>query len=169
VTVTSRPATRADIPVLVALTRRCDESHRAWVGPDLVLPARDAAALEWDIRFARSGAWITLAQDDDDAILGVVAYAAAQISRRDRTVLPGLAHISAVFVDPACWRRGIARRLLDEAEQAMRTEGYERAQLWTLEGSPAEQLYAVLGWTRDDRRDIFTPMNLPTVAYNKVL
>ena len=51
----------------------------------------------------------------------------------------------------------------------MRAAGYDRAQLWTLEGSPAEQLYSTLGWTRDGRRDVYPPMGLAIVAYVKTL
>jgi GNAT superfamily N-acetyltransferase len=163
-----RDATRADIPALTALVRRCDESQRAWAGEDLPLPAQDGESLEWDLRFARSGSWIQVAVDDD-AVAGVIAFAQATVTRADRTPVPGLAHVSAVFVDPSRWRRGIARTLLDAAEDAMRAAGYARAQLWTLEGSPAERLYAATGWERDGRRDTFPPMGLVTVAYVKAL
>lgn len=164
-----RPATRADIPALTRLTRRCDASHRAWAGRDLPLPSEEGESLEWELRFARAGAWIRVAVDDDGAVIGVVALARAQVSREDRTPVPGLGHVSALFVDPDHWRRGVARRLLDAAEAAMRDAGYERAQLWTLEGSPAERLYTALGWRRDGRRDRFAPMDLATVAYVKPL
>jgi GNAT superfamily N-acetyltransferase len=165
-----RPATRADIPALTRLTRRCDLSHRAWAGADLPIPAAEGEELEWDLRFARTSAWIHVAEDErDGAIAGVVAFAAAQRSREDRSLVPGLAHISAVFVDPAHWRRGVARTLLAAAEDAMRAAGFDRAQLWTLEGSPAEQLYTALGWRRDGRRDVHPPMGLETVAYVKRL
>jgi GNAT superfamily N-acetyltransferase len=168
---TLRPATRADVPALTRLTRRCDESHRAWAGADLPIPAEEAEELEWELRFARTSAWIAVAEapDGTGALAGVVAFAAAQVSREDRTPVPGLAHVSAVFVDPDHWRRGIARLLLDAADAAMRAAGYERAQLWTLLGSPAEQLYRALGWTPDGRRDVFPPMGLETVAYVKAL
>jgi GNAT superfamily N-acetyltransferase len=165
-----RPAVRADIPALTRLVRACDESQRAWAGTDIPIPAMEGEELEWDLRFARTGAWIEVATDAaDGAILGVVAFARGQVSRRDRTPVPELAHVSAVFVAPEQWRRGIARTLLSRAEEAMRAKQYTRAQLWTLEGSPAERLYAALGWTPDGRRDRFTPMGLPTVAYVKTL
>jgi GNAT superfamily N-acetyltransferase len=166
--VSLRPATREDLHALTALTRRCDESHRAWAGDDVPMPPEDAEALEWDLRLARSGAWVQVAEEDG-AIVGVVAFARAQVSREDPTPVPELAHVSALFVDPDHWRRGIARALLDAAEDAMRAAGYARAQLWTLEGSPAERLYTALGWRRDGRRDVFAPMGLPTVAYVKRL
>jgi GNAT superfamily N-acetyltransferase len=171
VTVTLRPARRADIPALAGLTRRCDESHRAWAGPDLPVPPRDAEALEWDIRFARSGAWIAVAEDGDGdgTIVGFSAYVPSHASDHNRTLIPGLAYVSDVFVDPAHWRRGIARQLMAAGEVAMRAAGYDRAELWTLESSPAELLYQALGWARDGRRGIYEPMNLPTIAYRKVL
>jgi GNAT superfamily N-acetyltransferase len=164
-----RPATRADVPALTRLVRRCDASARAWAGPHVPISPEAGEELEWELRFARTGAWIHVAEEDDGAVAGVVAFANAQLSREDRTLVPGLAHVSAVFVDPDRWRRGIARRLLAEAEAAMRSGGYERAQLWTLEGSPAEQLYSALGWARDGRRDAFPPMGLDVVAYVKAL
>lgn len=185
--VTLRPATRADIPALTRLTRRCDESHRAWAGPDLPMPDPEGEELEWDVRFARSGSWIQVAVDDalpaeppgaaaapgsappGGGIVGAIAFAQATVSRDDRTPVAGLGHVSAVFVDPDHWRRGIARQMLGAAEAAMRAAGHDRAQLWTLEGSPAEKLYASLGWARDGRRDVFPPMGLATVAYVKPL
>jgi GNAT superfamily N-acetyltransferase len=164
-----RDATREDIPALTALVRRCDESQRGWAGPDTPMPPEDGESLEWDLRFARSGSWIQVAVTDDGTIVGVIAFAQATVTREDRTPVRALAHVSAVFVDPARWRRGIARTLLDAADAAMRAAGYERAQLWTLEGSPAERLYTALGWVPDGRRDVFPPMGLDTVAYVKSL
>lgn len=165
-----RAAERADIPELAMLVRACDESQRSWAGTDVPIPSVEGEELEWDLRFARAGAWIRVAQDDDATIAGVVAFSTGQVSREDRMLVPGLAHVSAVFVRPDRWRRGIARALLDEAEAAMVEHGYERAQLWTLEGSPAERLYTALGWERDGRRDVFAPMGgLAIVAYVKAL
>jgi GNAT superfamily N-acetyltransferase len=165
-----RPATRDDLRALVRLTRRCDASQREWAGVDLPLPREDAEELEWELRLARTDAWVQVAEDAaSGAVVGAIALAGAQAARDDPTRVPGLAHVSALFVDPEHWRRGIARTLLTAAEAWMRANGYERVQLWTLEGSPAEQLYTALGWGRDGRRDVFAPMGLPTVAYVKDL
>ncbi len=164
-----RAATRADIPAIAALVRRCDETVPEWLGREVPTPSEAAEELEWELRFARGGAWIQVAEEDDGTIAGVVAFANGQVSREDHTIVPGLAHVSAVFVDPSRWRRGVARRLLDGADAAMRAAGHERAQLWTLEGSPAERLYTTLGWIRDGRRDVYPPMGLAIVAYVKTL
>lgn len=164
-----RAATRADIPVIVGLVRRCDETVPAWVGREVPVPPEAGEELEWELRFARSGAWIQVAEDEDGTIAGVIGVANGQVSRDDRTLVPGLAHINAVFVEPDRWRRGIARQLLDAADTAMRAAGYDRVQLWTLEGSPAERLYTALGWVRDGRRDVYAPLGLSIVAYVKTL
>jgi GNAT superfamily N-acetyltransferase len=164
-----RDGVRADIPELSLLAQACDESQADWAGPGIPVPSLEEEELEWELRFARSAAWIRVAEADDGSIAGVAAYAQGTVSREDRTPVDGLAHVSAVFVHPRHWRRGIARRLLAEADDAMRAAGFDRAQLWTLEGSPAERLYNALGWTPDGRRDIYPPMGLPIVAYVKTL
>jgi GNAT superfamily N-acetyltransferase len=167
---TLRPATRDDIPALSELLRDCDLTQREWAGPGVPIPTLEEDALEWEMRFTRAGSWIRVLEEDDGRIVAAVAYAQATIDRdRDRTPVQGLAHVSAVFVHPDRWRRGIARRLLDAAEAAMREDGFDRAQLWTLEGSPAEHLYRALGWVRDGRREEYPPMRLNTVAYVKAL
>jgi GNAT superfamily N-acetyltransferase len=162
-----REATRADIPGLAALARECALSQRNWAG-DVPVPSLAEEALEWDLRFARAGAWIHLAQEADGGIVGAVAFAAAP-GAGGAELMPGVAHVSAVFVDPAHWRRGIARRLLATAQEAMRANGFERAQLWTLAGSPAERFYTAMGWSPDGRRSDYPPMKLEVVAYVKDL
>jgi GNAT superfamily N-acetyltransferase len=166
-----RPVMADDVPALARLVRACDESQRDWAGPDIAIPSVEEEELEWSLRLGRRGAWTLLAEEEHSgaAIVGVIAYAAGTVSRRDRTPVPGLAHVNAVFVHPDRWRRGIARRLLGHAETAMREQGYERAQLWTLAGSPAERLYAAAGWRRDGRRETYPPMGLDVVAYVKQL
>jgi GNAT superfamily N-acetyltransferase len=164
-----RDGARADIHELSRLVQACDEAQAEWAGPDVPIPGIEEEELEWELRFARTAAWIRVAEADDGSIAGVVAWAQGTVSREDRTLVDGLAHVSAVFVHPRHWRKGIARALLDEADAAMLGSGFERAQLWTLEGSPAEQLYSALGWRRDGRRDIYPPMGLPIVAYVKAL
>ncbi len=152
-TATIRPATPADVRPLARLTSTCLGTYREWTRPDLPVPDPVEEELDWDVRLARAGAWVRVADDPADGIIAVVAFAPATASRTDSTPVPGLAHVNAVFVDPAHWRQGWARRLLGLAEDAMREQGYERARLWTAEGSPAERLYTALGWTRTGDRD----------------
>lgn len=167
-----RPAARDDLAALARLTQRCAISQRDWAGPETPVPGLAAEELEWELRFARTGAWLAVAVDDEDPeapIVGACAFATATVSREARTLVPDLAHVNAVFVDPDHWRRGIARLMLDAAETAMVAGGHRRAQLWTLEGSPAEHLYRALGWKADGRREVYPPMRLTVVAYVKSL
>lgn len=167
---TYRPAAREDIPALAELVIACDLRQRDWAGPDVPTPAVEQEELEWQLRFARTDAWVHVAADEDDGrITGVVAWSAATAGPGSRELVPGLAHVSAVFVAPDRWREGIASDLLDLAEDAMRVGGYERAQLWTLAGSPAEHFYRARGWVADGRRDHYPPMGLDTVAYVRAL
>lgn len=167
-----RRATRADIPAIARLVVAAQATHRDWAGP-VAVPGEAEEELEWDVRFARASAWIAVAEDDEveggSGPIGVVAFAQATVSEVDRTPLPGVAHVSSVFVRPDRWRRGVARAMLDAAEDAMRDAGYDRAQLFTLDGSPAERLYTALGWRRDGRRKPYPPMGLHVVAYVKAL
>jgi GNAT superfamily N-acetyltransferase len=106
--------------------------------------------------------WIVWS-DDGSQVIASAGAGCADIESNRHMMFGG------IEVLPAFRGRGIARALLDAAEAAMRAEGYERAQLWTLEGSPAERLYTALGWRRDGRRDIYPPMGLPIVAYVRKL
>ena len=133
------------------------------------IPAEAGEELEWELRFARSGAWIHVAEDEDGAIAGVVAFAAGQASREDRTLVPGLAHVNAVFVDPDHWRRGIARALLDAADGAMRAAGYRPRAAVDAGGLPRRAALhgAGLGPRRPPRR--LPADGAANVAYVKAL
>lgn len=163
-----RAATHTDVPALAELVRECNHTHDRWAGA-VPVPELEEEALEWDLRFARTDAWIQVAEEDDGRIVGAVAFAAGTRSRTNRELVAGLAHVSAVFVAPDCWRRGIARAMLQAAEDAMRATGFDRAQLFTLVGSPAEQFYTAAGWHQDGRREPYPPMGLEVVAYVKRL
>ncbi len=164
-----RALSSADVPALGRLCTRCDESHRAWAGPDIpVTPVVEQEAT-WHVRLVRVGAWTLGAQEDDGRLVAACAFATAREEHDQGPLLRRLAHVSAVFVDPDHWGRGIARTLLEHAEAAMLERGYERAQLRTLEGSPAERLYASAGWSRTEEREPYPPMGLMTIKYVKAL
>ncbi len=61
-----------------------------------------------------------------------------------------IAEIYAIYVDPAAWRRGAGRLLMDEAGARFRKEGYSRVTLWVLaENAAGRRFYAALGFTED--------------------
>lgn len=56
--------------------------------------------------------------------------------------------IWALFVDPACEGRGLARRLLAQAVAWLFALGHARITLGTAPGTRADRFYAAQGWTR---------------------
>jgi ribosomal protein S18 acetylase RimI-like enzyme len=69
-------------------------------------------------------------------------------------VIPGLCHISLVFVVPDAWGRGIGAQLLDAVLAEIRRREYAHVQLWTHEDNVrARRLYVSRGFRlTDDRR-----------------
>lgn len=66
--------------------------------------------------------------------------------------LPGLCHISAVFVHPGSWGRGVGAQLVRQVLAEGRARGYETFQLWThADNARAQRLYEGLGFVRSGR------------------
>lgn len=101
-----------------------------------------AAGRWWDGALADPDrlVWVAL---QDGLVLGTVALALA--------TLPNAAHraeVSKLLVHPSARRRGIASLLLRTVEQEALARGRTTLVLDTETGSPAEGLYAGLGWQR---------------------
>lgn len=159
-----RDATTGDCDALVDLVLRCDETYREWAGPELRIPARDEELAHWHRRFADPLQRIRVAEIDG-AIAGTCAWTQARTGHGVGPPIRGRAHVSAVFVDPAHWRKGIAARLLEEAVAAMSRAGFESAQLWTPAGAPARRFYEATGWTLTRATLHMPELNLPLVMY----
>lgn len=163
-----RDGTAADRDALVDLVLRCDETYRDWAGPSLRMPVRGEEVAHWHRRFADPVQRIRVAEADG-AIVGTCAWTQARGAHGVGPPLPGRAHVSALFVDPAHWRRGIAATLLAEAQEAMTEAGFSSAQLWTPRGAPAQAFYEASGWTPTDRSLHMAELNLPLVMYERTL
>jgi GNAT superfamily N-acetyltransferase len=159
-----RDATPADRDDLVDLVLRCDETYRDWAGPELQMPARDQEIANWHRRFADPAARIRIAESDG-AVIATCSWTQARGDHGIGPLLPNRAHVNAVFVDPAHWRRGIAATLVGEALAAMREAGFTSVQLWTPDGAPAQRFYEAAGWTLTGRRLHMQEMNLQLVMY----
>lgn len=140
------PPTRDDAPLVTALLRRMLEDMEA-MGSDRL--RRDDAAwaeLEALVRGKLEGSpdRLWLVARDDGAPVGLLEaeVAALQVFYGGRRLL----HIASVYVDPARRRRGIARRLLDEAFAWGRARGCEEVKLNVLVTNPARELYERLGF-----------------------
>ena len=164
-----RDATHTDRETLVDLVLRCDETYRDWAGPELRLPARAEELAHWHRRFADPVQRIRVAEIDGE-IAGVIAWTQARQAHGMGPAIGGRAHVSAMFVDPAHWRKGVAATLMGEAVAAMAQAGFGSAQLWTPAGAPARRFYEASGWTVVDGAGLHMPeLNLPLVMYETAL
>jgi len=77
----------------------------------------------------------------------------------------------ALYLQPACWDRGIGSALLERSEESMRSSGFTCAILWVLEGNErGERFYRAAGWERDGRKlDTFQGAELPELLYRRAL
>ncbi len=63
-----------------------------------------------------------------------------------------LGELDTVAVDPACWRQGIGRTLMDFAIARLASDGCAAAVLWSLAGhEQARGSYGATGWRLDAR------------------
>jgi GNAT superfamily N-acetyltransferase len=162
-----RPMEPGDLEPMMELVAACDESWRDWTPSDWEPPAPGSA--RWITQLDAPDRWTRLAVEDDGRIVGLITWGAARIGPEWR-VLPGTAHVGALFVHPDRWRRGVASWLLDCALEAMRAHGgYRRVQLNTPEGAPAERFYAARGWQRGDRPRWHQVVKLQSIEYTREL
>jgi GNAT superfamily N-acetyltransferase len=106
----------------------------------------------------------------DGAIAGVIAWTQARQAHGIGPAIDRRAHVSAVFVDPDHWRKGVAATLMNDAVAAMAQAGFASAQLWTPAGAPARRFYEASGWTVVDGAGLHMPeLNLPLVMYETAL
>ena len=101
-------------------------------------------------------------------IVGLLTLGAARDADvdADRT-----GEIWGIYILPEYWRKGIGRRLVEEAERMLKSRGYEIAVLWVLEGNQqARQFYEAMGFTLDGGfKDINWGTPLKAVRYRKAL
>ncbi|MGW4486428.1 GNAT family N-acetyltransferase [Amycolatopsis sp. NPDC004368] len=82
------------------------------------------------VKLAEPGALLVVAVVRDR----VVGMALAEAGRADDgrgPVLPGLCHLSMVFVRPECWGAGVGTALLAEIGRQAVSRGQVRVQVWT--------------------------------------
>ena len=83
--------------------------------------------------------------------------------------LPGVGHVSALFVHSSRWREGIAGHLLAGGEEVMRKRGFGRATLRTPEWAPARRFYEAQGWAKTHVREYAEGWDMWTIRYEKSL
>ena len=92
---------------------------------------------------AEQGRRLVLAAFADGGLVGTVQVILALPPNQ-----PHRAEIAKLLVRRSARRRGVAQRLMEQAEAEARAEGRTLLVLDTVTGGDAERLYTRLGWTR---------------------
>lgn len=126
-----------------------------------------AGAASWIRELGSSPDWTRVAASGEE-IVGFASWGDA----RDAAFGPAIedvANLNALFVHPDWWRRGVATRLLEEAEASMREAGYAWGRLFTPQGAPAERFYVAQGWIADGRLAWHHVLGFAVVGYAREL
>jgi ribosomal protein S18 acetylase RimI-like enzyme len=144
VTVMIRLGGRDDFPLAVEVWRA---ANTARLGRP-VAPHHEARV--WNYREA-DGAFLLVAEDDG-ALVGMALGMHGRADDGNGPVVPGLCHVSMVFVSPERWGSGIGGRLVDALLDEARAREYETAQLWThADNERSQRLYERRGFRRSGR------------------
>jgi GNAT superfamily N-acetyltransferase len=107
--------------------------------------------------------------DDRGAVVGMALGMQGLADDGAGPPIPGLCHISLVFVLPERWGQGIGGRIVDAILAEARSRGYERAQLWTHAANHrAQRLYERRGFHRSGR-EVEDDLGERIVHYERVL
>jgi ribosomal protein S18 acetylase RimI-like enzyme len=84
---------------------------------------------------------------------------------------PGVGHLARLYVDPACWGRGIGTQLYVAALRDLTGRNFPEATLWGLEANRrARSWYESLGWRLSDKRKTtYAPAGIDDVQYRLTL
>jgi GNAT superfamily N-acetyltransferase len=137
------PAARAHLDGLAAVLRDCVEGGASvsYMAPFSDEDAR--AAFEGFVADAERGRRLIVAAYDDGELVGTVQVILALPPNQ-----PHRGEIAKLLVRRSARGRGIARLLMERAEDEARAEGKTLLVLDTVTGDPADRLYASMGWTR---------------------
>ncbi|WP_371407235.1 GNAT family N-acetyltransferase [Kribbella sp. NBC_00662] len=136
---TIRPAARADAPRVVQVY--VDSWNEGFGDLMPTIEVSEARIARWSDTLAEGNWWVAEA---DNTIVGLVGIGLS----RD-PIDPQLGELDTIAVDPAYWRQGVGKALMQKALQALAAT-YPEAILWTLANYPQGQtFYESTGWTLD--------------------
>ena len=78
-----------------------------------------------------------------------------------------VALLDRLYTEPASWRRGLGRALLDAAMDQLRERRFQEVTLWTAEWNTSRGFYETLGWELDGatREKTFAGSTFTEVRY----
>lgn len=138
-----RPATPADAEAITAVTRAGFETYRSFA-PEGWSPPSETPD-DTRSRLTAEGAWGVVAVGSEK-VVAVGAFEPARDGFKG-PLIPGLAHIWAIFVAESHWGAGVATKVLAATTTEIWTRGFPEARLFTPAGQArARRFYAREGW-----------------------
>lgn len=158
-----------DAAALAAVTLDAFETYREWTPENWNppgVPGEHEAALLAE-RLALPDYWCRFEESGGEAV-GYVVLRDAVTTGNDPRPIPGLAHIWHLFVRPAWWGKGVAKRLHDAAVGEARRRGCEAIRLWTPAGNArARAFYAREGWCETGGEHYAAELDLALLEYRR--
>lgn len=140
-----RDGSSADAEAAITVWRAANTARRDGRPPP---PAHEQRARN---AISKPDAFLIVA-DDGDEVVGMTLGMQGRADDGTGPPVPGLCHVSMVFVAPGRWGEGIGRRLVDAVLAGARSRGYGRIQLWTqADNLRAQRLYEGHGFVRSGR------------------
>lgn len=107
------------------------------------------------------GSGLVLVAEVDGLIGG---FCSAELPSRDQDTGPHVAELSAVYVAPELWRRGVGTALVRAAADELCSRDYSEATLWVFAANSAGRaFYSALGWQFDGTEDFHERSGRSTV------
>jgi GNAT superfamily N-acetyltransferase len=102
-------------------------------------------AAEWERHIANPGV-VCLVAERRGEVAGLAVLCRSSDDDADPAVV---ALLDRLYVEPASWRRGLGRSLLDASMQELTVRGFSEVTLWTAEWNSSRGFYEANGWSLD--------------------
>jgi GNAT superfamily N-acetyltransferase len=157
-----RAATPEDIPALVETVRQGFETYRAWAPRGWEPPEIELHLAGVRGRMAERGCWCELAEAAGEPV--------GQVGTVPARGAPHAAHVWMLFVREPWWGSGLARRLLERAEDVALASGRRELRLQTpAEHARARAFYEREGWEHEGD-PLYEPLlGLVLVSYRRLV
>jgi len=136
---------------------------------DAVLDALDLRerAAQWDAKLAQPSRFVAIARADGE----VIGFCSSQPARDADLDARAVAEITALYVEPAWFDRGVGRALLASELPRLERAGYEHLALWVLDANErARRFYHANGFAPDGtRREALRSLRFPEHRMHRAL
>lgn len=136
-----RCATVEDAPAIASVQVLSWQSTYRGIVPDAMLDAMDAeAGAERWVRNLTSGRSVTHVVEGERGVCGFVSWGKVREPVREFD-----GELWALYLADECHGKGVGRRMVDTAAQALLAAGYRSMIVWALAENPAVEFYKHLG------------------------